>query len=369
MKDSFSAAVLRRPANAIGIEEVHLDALQPSDVLIKLGASGICHTDLEVQRGDLTAPMPIVLGHEGAGTVVEIGSQVRSVSAGDHVVGSWNPSCGTCFYCLRDQPILCERYSLTGSLGQLPDGATRLRAGGRPIHHYGSVASHAEYAILHESSAVRIPAEIPLDHACLLGCAVSTGFCAPLRVAKVSVGSCVAIVGCGAVGLNVVQGARVAGAAEVIAIDIDERRLSLAEELGATRTIHGAEQDPIAEVRRWSQSRGADFVFEAGGSPTTMQLALEVTRPGGDVVLLGKVPLDIPVSFRFGSLFGEKRVVRSSYGGARPQRDFPILARYYLTGQLKIKQLISHHLKLSEIDEGFQTVARGEAIRAVVTFP
>jgi S-(hydroxymethyl)glutathione dehydrogenase/alcohol dehydrogenase len=368
MADSFSAAIVRRLGGPVVIEEVRIEALRRSDVLVKLGASGICHTDLEVLRGELAAPMPIVLGHEGAGIVVAIGSDVTTVSAGDHVVGSWNPSCGTCFYCIRDLPILCERASLAGSRGGLPDGATRLTANGTPIHHFGFIASHAEYAVLHESSAIPIPVGIPLDLACLLGCAVSTGFCAPFRIAKVSMGSCVAIVGCGAVGLNAVQGARVAGAAEIIAVDIDERRLRLAQELGATQTIHGLEQDALAETRRLSQSRGADFVFEAGGSNTTMQLALELARPGGDVVLLGKVPLDSPVSFRFGSLFGEKRIVRSSYGGARPQRDFPILAGYYLSGQLKLSQLITHRLRLSEIGEGFQMVADGAAIRAVVTF-
>jgi S-(hydroxymethyl)glutathione dehydrogenase / alcohol dehydrogenase len=368
VSESFQAAVLRRRGGPIAVEEVELDPLRPSDVLVRIGASGICHSDLEVFNGDLALPMPIVLGHEGAGVVVAVGSAVETVSPGDHVIGSWNPSCGRCFYCLRDQPILCERCGATSGRGLLSDGTTRLRINGDSLHHFSFVASHAEFAVMHESSVVPMPPEVPFDNACLLGCAVATGFCAPLRVARVAPGSCVAIVGCGAVGLNVVQGARVAGASEIIAIDIDERRLDLARHLGATFVVDPSAQDAISEVRRTSDSRGADYVFEAAGSEAGMRLALETARPGAEIVLLGKVPFDSDVSFRFGSLFGEKRVVRSSYGGTRPARDFPMMIDYFLRGELKLDELITQRLALEEIGEGFGMMTRHEALRAVIVF-
>jgi S-(hydroxymethyl)glutathione dehydrogenase/alcohol dehydrogenase len=351
------------------VEQVELADLQPFDVLVQIKASGLCHSDLEIFKGDLAAPMPIVLGHEAAGVVEAVGANVDNIPIGAHVVGSWNPSCGSCFYCLRDQPILCVRCSSNSALGQLPDGTTRLRSHGEPIHHFSFIAGHAEYAVMHQSSVVVVPPEAPFDAICLLGCAASTGFCAPLRVAKVAPSSCVAVVGCGAVGLNAIQGARVAGAAEIIAVDIDERRLQLAQVLGATIRLHAEQQDVINEVRRVSGGRGADFVFEAGGAESTMRLSVEVVRPGGEVVILGKVPFDANVSFRFGSLLGEKRIVRSSYGGARPQRDFPMMINYMQSGKLNLSDLITHRLSLSQLGEGFELMSRREAIRAVIVFP
>jgi S-(hydroxymethyl)glutathione dehydrogenase/alcohol dehydrogenase len=207
---------------------------------------------------------------------------------------------------------------------------------------------------------------MPLDRACLLGCAVATGVGGAIRVARLAVGSSVAVVGCGAVGLNSIQGARLAGAETVIAVDLDPARLRLAVELGATHAIDPKAEDPIAAVHRLTEGRGVDCAIEAGGREATMRLALEVTRPGGDVVILGKVAFDATVSFRFGSMMGERRITRSSYGGVRPARDFPMLARAYLDGRLRLDELITRRIGFDEINEAFAAMAAGTVVRAVL---
>ena len=340
----FRAAVLHEVGRPLVVERVSVGDLKPKDVLVRLHASGLCHTDLEVMDGALPYPMPIVLGHEGAGVVDAVGDEVTLVAPGDHVVCSWNPHCGQCFYCERDQPILCEAFTRTQPQGRLLDGDARLRLRGRPLHHFSAVSSHAEYCVVHESSAVTVPREIPFDRACLLGCGVMTGVGAATRVARVAPGARVAVVGCGAVGLNAVQGARLAGAEMIAAVDVDDRRLALARTLGA------------------------DDVIEAAGRAEGFQLALEAARPGGTVVFLGKMAVGQPVTFRWGSLMGERRIVRSSYGGARPRRDFPWLARAYLDGRLKLDELITRRLRLDQVNDGFAGMVKGDVVRAVLLF-
>ena len=362
----FRAAVLHGVDEPLRIREVELPAPGPFDVLVRNHASGLCHSDLEVIQGSLRAPRPIVLGHEGAGIVEAIGSEVRQVRVGDAVVASWNPHCGHCFYCERGQPILCEPFTRNQPQGRLLDGRTRLTLDGEPLHHFGVVSSHAEYSMVPESGAIPIPPEMPLDRACLLGCAVMTGVGAVVRMARVEPGSTVAIVGCGAVGLNAVQGARIARAARIIALDRDAARLPLAEKLGAT-DIALAEESAIAAVRSVTGGRGADAVFECAGSEAALQLALDLTRPGGQLVILGKLPVDQRVSLRFGAMMGERRIVRSSYGGARPVRDFPWLANLFLAGELMLDPLVSMRLPLDRINEGFDGMRRGELVRAVLT--
>jgi S-(hydroxymethyl)glutathione dehydrogenase/alcohol dehydrogenase len=365
----FRAAVLHEVNRPLVVEEVEIADLGPTDVLIRNRASGLCHTDLEVIQGAIPYPLPIVLGHEGAGVVERIGAEVASVKVGDHVVASWNPSCGRCFYCDRDQPILCEPFTRHQPQGHLLDGRSRLKIGGRKLHHFSVVSSHAEYSVIPEAGAIPVPKEIPFDRACLIGCGVMTGVGAATRKVPVAAGSSVAVIGCGAVGLNAIQGARLQQAERIAAIDLDDRRLKLAATLGATDLIDGRRNDLIAEVKALTGGRGADHVIECGGNERSFRLAFEIVRPGGDIVLLGKVNVDQTVSFRWGSMMGERRMVRSSYGGARPRRDFPWLARAYLSGKLKLDELITRRIALDEINEGFAQVAKGEVVRAVVVFP
>lgn len=350
------------------VEEVTLAEPRRHEVLVRLAASGLCHTDLEVIDGTIPYPLPIVLGHEGAGIVERIGADVRSVRVGDHVVCSWMPNCGRCFYCDRDLPVLCEQTTSTQPRGLLPDGTTRLAQGGEPIHHYSVISAHAEYCVVPESGAVRIPRAMPLDRACVIGCAVMTGIGAATRTVPVATGSTVAVVGCGAVGLNVVQGARLLAPASVVAVDVDDAKLELACTLGADVVVNARREDAVDVIRRLTAGRGADHVYEAAGSPTAICQAIEAARPGGDVVLLGKLAADQDLSIRWGALMGEKRIVRTSYGGARPRRDFPLLAELYLEGRIRLDELVTHRMRLDEINEGFDAMRRGELLRGVVTF-
>jgi len=362
----FRAAVLHAVTEPLRIEEVDLARLEPGDVLIRNRASGLCHTDLEVMQGSQPRPLPVVLGHEGAGVVEEVGAGVTSVKSGDHVIASWNPSCGRCFYCGIDQPVLCEPFTRHQGAGHLLDGRSRLSLGGAKLHHFGVVSSHAQYSVVPESGAIKVSPDIAFDRACLIGCGVMTGVGAVIRMAKVKPGSSVAVVGCGAVGLNAIQGARIAGAERIIAIDPAESKLKRASQFGATDLVTAI--DPIAEVKALTQGRGADCVIESAGSESAMRLAFEITRPAGDLVILGKAAPDRMVSIRFGALAGEKRIVRSSYGGARPARDFPWLADLYLDGKLKLDELITTRLALERINEGFDAMRRNEVVRAVVEF-
>jgi len=363
----FQAAVLHGVDRPLAVKEVELPDPAVGEVLIRNRASGLCHTDLEVIEGRMGYPFPIVLGHEGAGVVEAVGEGVSAVRPGDAVVASWNPHCGHCYYCRRDEPILCEPFRRHQPAGRMLDGGTRLTLDGGAVHHFGVVSSHAEFSLVPESGAIPIPREMPLDRACLLGCGVMTGVGAVLRLAKVAAGDTMAVVGCGAVGLNAIQAGSIARAERIIALDRDPARLERAARLGATDTLL-ADDSAIAAVKALTGGRGVDAAFESAGAESAMRLALEIARPGAQVVLLGKVPIAQMVSFRFGSLMGEKRITRPSYGAARPARDFPWLARLYLEGKLRLDELITARVPLARINEGFDAMRRGEGVRTLVEF-
>jgi S-(hydroxymethyl)glutathione dehydrogenase/alcohol dehydrogenase len=362
----FRAAVLNRVNEPMSIDTLELAALQPLDVLVKLKATGLCHTDLEVIQGQLAYPLPIVLGHEGAGIVEAIGQDVTDVKVGDHVICSWNPYCGHCFYCDRGVRILCEPLKRHEPRGKLIDGSTRLTRDGQPVNHFFTTSTHAEYTVVSQSGAIPISKAMPFDAAAIIGCGVMTGVGAAVRKARVTPGATVLVVGCGAVGLNAIQGARLAGAGRIIAADVAATRRERALPFGATDLIDPARPDALEQIRALTQGRGADFTFEAAGHPDAFRLSVEATRPAGDLVWLGKINVNDEVAFRWGSLMGEKRIVRSSYGDALPKRDFPWLAQQYLEGRLMLDELITARIKLEQINEGFAALARGEGIRTVV---
>lgn len=366
----YRAAVLHAPNTPLAIETVTATGLGPGDVLVRIRAAGLCHTDLEVIGGSLRYPTPIILGHEAAGVVVEAGPAVRTVRTGDHVVLSWNPHCGHCFYCDRDLPILCESYLAEGPKGLHFDGTSRARlAHGGELRHLMFLGAFGEYCVVPAQQAVPIPRELPFDRACLIGCAVMTGVGAALNVADIGFGDTVVVIGCGAVGLAAVQGARLAGAGCIIATDLDAVKLRLAKRMGATLAVDARSEDAAAVAKGRTAGRGADVVLESAGSGAAFRTAVEAVRPGGQAVWLGKVDVDQDVSFRWGSLMGEKRIRRSSYGGARPARDFPLLAQACLDGRLMLEELITRRIALDEINEGFAALQRGEAIRTVIVFP
>src|ERR1700676_943587 len=367
MTVQYRAAVLHAPQIPMSIETVTMTGLRPTDVLVRVRAAGLCHTDLEVIEGALRYPMPMVLGHEAAGIVEQVGPAARGVREGDHVVLSWNPHCGHCFYCDRDAPILCERYLGEGPKALPFDGESRIRlADGRPLQQLMFLGSFAEYCIVSDQQAIPVPKEIPFDRACLIGCGVMTGVGAALNLGAVAHGDTVMVIGCGAVGLSAVQGARLAGAGAIIAVDLDPAKLALALRLGATHGVDASSEDAVATGKRETGGRGVDVVIEAAGSAAAFRVTTEAVRPGGQVIWLGKIDVNKDVGFRWGSLMQEKRIRRVSYGNARPRRDFPLLARAYLDGALMLDELISRRIRLDEINQGFDALKRGETIRSVV---
>ncbi len=371
---SFRAAVLHAPKTPLKIETIRTGALKPGDVLVRIKAAGLCHTDLEVIEGTLRYPMPIVLGHEAAGIVEAVGPEAHGVAPnspkiGDHVILSWNPHCGHCFYCDRDLPILCETYLAHGPKAVAFDGESRLRlGGGGDLRQLMFLGAFAEYCVVPAEQAIVVPKEIPFDRACLIGCGVMTGVGAALNVASIEYGGVAMVIGCGAVGLSAVQGARLVGAGEIIAVDLDDAKLALAAKMGATTTVNARREDAVAIAKAKTGGRGVDTVLEAAGSPQGFGLSVEAVRPGGEVIWLGKTDVTADVAFRWGALMGEKRIRRSSYGGTRPARDFPLLARAYLDGKLFLDELITRRIALDEINAGFAALKSGEAIRSVVMF-
>ena len=365
----FRAAVLEAVGAPLAIQRLRMAPLGRNDVLVRVRATGLCHTDLEVMQGQLPYPMPIVLGHEGAGVVEEVGPDVTRVKAGDHVICSWNPHCGHCFYCERALPILCEPYREHQPKGRLLDGSMHLFHGERRVHHFFTTSTFAEYTVLSESSAIPVPREIPFDRACVIGCGVMTGVGAVVRKARVKPGASVLVIGCGAVGLNALQGAVIAGAGRIIAVDLSASRREQAAVFGATDVLDGAAGDVLDRIRAMTGGRGADYVFEAAGHPKAFRLSVEAVRPGGQVVWLGKINVDQEVAFRWGTLMQEKRIVRSSYGDAVPMRDFPWLAQLYLDGKLKLDEMVTARIPLERINDGFAALAAGEGIRTVVELP
>lgn len=363
------AAVLRAVGTPLTIEDIRVGPLRPGDVLVRIRAASLCHTDLEAMEGQLALRLPAVLGHEAAGTVAALGESVDGLGIGDRVVLSWNPHCGNCFQCERAQPILCDQYLGNASLAGHFDGASRLACDdGAPLHQLMYLGAFAEYCVVPTHCAVRVPDAMPFDRACLLGCAVMTGFGAATRVATLRWGDTCMVIGAGAVGLAAVQGARLAGAARIIAVDPNPARRALAAAVGATDLCDPQADDPAAFGRALTAGRGADVVIESAGVPAAFCASVEAVRPGGQVVWLGKVGVDAPIEFRWGALMQEKRIVRSSYGGARPQQDFPAMARAYLDGSLLLDPLVTARIGLAEINEGFAALKRGEAVRSVVVF-
>jgi S-(hydroxymethyl)glutathione dehydrogenase/alcohol dehydrogenase len=365
---SFRAAVLAAPHEELTIETVEIGEIPAGSVLVRMGATAICHTDLEVINGQLRYPMPITLGHEAAGTIADVGAGVPPSRVGEKVALSWNPRCGTCPACERGEAILCERYLTLGPRAVDFTGHPRLRSATGAIHSMFFTAAFAEYAVVTAGCAVTIPSEMPLDRACLLGCGVMTGHGAVTNVSSVRPGDSVLVIGCGAVGLAAVQAARLAGATTIVAVDLDDPRLGMATQFGATHTINARHEDVLTVAREITDGRGPDCVLESAGNASAFRMSVEVCRPGGEVIWLGKVGTDEEVTFRWGALMQEKRIRRNSYGNARPSRDFPALCRQYLDGQLILDPLITGRIRLDEINEGFDALREKRAIRTVVVF-
>jgi S-(hydroxymethyl)glutathione dehydrogenase/alcohol dehydrogenase len=364
----IQAAVLRAPNTPFAIETLTLDEPRAGEVRVKIAACGVCHSDYHLATGTTRHPMPVVCGHEGAGVVEAVGTGVTRVQPGDHVTLSWTPDCGECFYCLRGQPNLCETYTEPIWAGTMLDGTTRLRLNDEPVYAYCGLATFAEYVVVPEQSCVKIRPDFPLQVAALVGCAVATGVGAVLYTGGVHPGDSVVVIGCGGVGLNVIQGAALCGASTIIAIDTNEAKMRLAREFGATHTLL-SDTNVVDAVRALTGGRGAEFAFEAVGLPALQELALDLIRPGGVVVLAGLSAMGTGTNLPGAVITRQEKTVKGSYyGSVNPQRDFPLLLDLYSAGKLKLEQLISRTYRLGEINQAFETMLRGEIARGVIVF-
>ena len=353
-------------SNPLVIEEIDLDPPGEGEVLLKMGGAGLCHSDLSIINGSRPRPTPLVIGHEGAGEVVEVGAGVHDVKPGDPVVLTFTPACGRCPMCLGGRPYICEPGAASKSKGTLLSGARRLHKGDHVINHHSGVSCYAEYAVVSRASVVKIDHSIPLDEAALFGCAVVTGVGAVVNTAKIAPGSTVAVVGLGGVGLNALLGAQLAGAGRIIAIDTSDEKLALARQLGATDTFSAADADCIEQVRD-ATSGGVEYAFEVAGVVKAMEVAYGVTRWGGTTVTVGLSPTEAEFSFRQSALVSEEKTIKGSYmGSCVPVRDIPRFIRLYQQGKLPVDRLVSRRIGFDEVNEGFERLESGAVVRQIL---
>jgi alcohol dehydrogenase len=348
------------------VETLELDPPGEGEVLVRIGAAGLCHSDLSVVNGDRPRPVPMALGHEAAGEVAEVGPGVDDLLPGDHVVMIFVPSCGHCLPCMEGRPALCEPGAQANGVGTLLSGARRLHLEGREVHHHMGVSAFAQYAVCSRHSLVKIDNDLPLEEAALFGCAVLTGVGAVVNTARVVPGSSVAIAGLGGVGLNALLGARLAGAERIVAVDILDDKLALARQLGATDTFNAAEEGAVQAIRA-ATGGGVDYAFEMAGSVKAMDLCYRVTRRGGTTVSAGLSHPDHRFEVQHVSLVAEERTVKGSYiGSCVPLRDVPRYIALYRQGRLPVDRLMSERLTLDQINEGFDRLAEGHTVRQII---
>ena len=363
----MKAVVCRELNKPVSVEDVQVDKPRAGEVMVRLVASGVCHSDLSVTNGTLPIPLPVVLGHEGAGVVEEIGPEVTRVKKGDPVVLSWIPSCGKCSYCIVGSPQLCTNANYA-NMGRLKDGTTRIKdAEGADLNMMTATATMCELTTVPEESVVPVDPEMPLDRACLVGCGVMTGVGAVFNTAKLEPGSTAIVFGTGGVGLNVVQGCLLAGARQIIAVDVVEKKLQFAREFGATDTINASEQDPTVAAKELTGGLGPDYGFEVIGTPATIQQTYTAIRPGGTAVIVGVGRLTEFAQFNALLLsLEEKRILGSKYGSGRPLVDFPKLCALYKQGKLKLDELVTATYSIDQIQTAFADMEAGVNARGVI---
>lgn len=372
----INAAVLREvgkpqpyaDSQPLRIEPITLDPPGPGEVLVRIRAAGLCHSDLSVINGDRPRPVPMVLGHEAAGEVVELGAGVDDLAPGDHVVLIFVPSCGHCAPCAEGRPALCEPGNAANGRGELLSGARRLRADAVPVNHHIGVSAFADHAVVSRRSLVKVDKDLPFEQAALFGCAVLTGVGAAVNTAGVRPGQSVAVVGLGGVGYAALLGALAAGATRVVAIDLLPEKLALARDLGATDAFLASDADCIAQVKE-ATGGGVDICLEMAGSVPALDLAYRITRRGGTTVTAGLAHPSKSVAIQQVSLVAEERTLKGSYiGSCIPTRDIPRFVSLFRAGKLPVDRLLSETLPLERINEAFDRLAAGKTIRQVVVF-
>ncbi len=356
-----------KDSQPLRIETLDLDPPQTGEVLIRIRAAGLCHSDLSVINGSRPRPMPMALGHEAAGEVVEVGPGVTDLRPGDHVVCVFVPSCGHCLPCQEGRPALCEPGAAANGAGTLLSGERRLHKDGVDIHHHLGISGFAEYAVVARNSLVKVAPDVPFDEVAVFGCAVLTGVGAVVNTARIPVGSIVAVVGLGGVGLSAILGARVAGARRIVAVDVNPDKLKTALDLGAT-DVFDARDPEVAQQIRVASEGGVEYAFETAGAVSAMETAIAITRRGGTTVTTGLPHPEHLLSFPQVLLTAEERTMKGSYvGSCVPARDIPRFIELYKQGRLPVNKLLTDRLRLDDINEGFDRLDRGEVSRLIVT--
>ena len=360
-----SKAVVAHELNKLAVEEVEIDAPKAGEVLVKIGATGVCHSDLSVLNGTIPMAMPMVFGHEGAGVVEKLGEGVSNVSVGDHVVLSFVPSCGECFFCERGEHHFCSAGAPNGLMF---DGTSRVHLGDKDLFTMQFLGCMSQYAVVPAISVVQIDKNLPFEQAALVGCGVMTGAGAAIKTAQVQPGSTVAVFGCGGVGLSTIQGARIAGAGTIIAVDLNEDKLALAKEFGATHSVN-ASDDPVGPVREITGGIGVDYSFEVIGVPAVMAQAYAAARRGGTVCIvgLGKLTETVPLNAMLLSVEG-KKTIGSFYGNANFRVDMPMLLDLYKSGKLDLDRMITKTYKIDDALQAFEDLESGVNARGVIVY-
>ena len=359
------AAVMWAFNEPLKIDRVKLKAPRADEVVVKVVASGVCHSDLSVMKMTIPVPPPVVLGHEGAGIVEEVGASVTGLKPGDHVVLSWVENCGKCHYCISGNDHLCD----TGIRSAMAGQEAVFEKDGIDIPRFAGVGSFAERTVVRATACIKIPDEVPLDRACLVGCAVMTGVGAAINTAKVRPGETTAVFGCGGVGLNVIQGAALCGASRIIGVDLVDSKLTLAKQFGATDLVNGKQSDPVDAIKSLTGGLGVDYAFEVIGIPSAIQQAFGALKRGGKAVVVGVPRMGEEVSVQGWSLpLEEKSLVGSLYGSANVHRDMPRLIELYMQKRLKIDELISRRIGLDDVNAALEAMEKGEIARSVIVY-
>jgi NDMA-dependent alcohol dehydrogenase len=363
------AAVLREIGGPLTVEDVELAEPGPGEVTVRLAASGVCHSDWNVVTGATPNPLPVVLGHEGAGVVETVGPGVTEVADGDHVILSWLPSCGACFYCLAGRGVLCDVAMADMFAGTLPGGTLALSRNGESLYHYSYLSAFAERCVVPEGCCVPVRRDAPLEIAALVGCAVMTGFGAAVLRARVAPGSAAVVYGAGGVGLSAILGCRLAGARTIVAADPVAFKRETALALGATQAVDPSTDDVAALLRDLTDGRGADYAFDTAGAPGVVAQAYGAVRRGGTVVAVGIPPVGVTADLPAPDLPREEKVVTGSfYGSCRPHVDMPLVIDLYMEGRLDLDALVSRTYPLDGINDAFAAMNAGEVARAVIRF-
>lgn len=361
----MKAALLNAFGQHLVIEDIALGNPQHNEVRVEVAATGLCHTDLHFMQGHLPIQVPTVLGHETSGIVSVVGKGVSYLKVGDHVIGCLSAFCGCCEMCLSGRPSICEDQEV---LQRSKDAPPRLSNTKGSISQFMNLSGFAEAMLVHENALTKIDTAVPLDKAALLGCGVLTGWGAVTRTANIRAGESVAIFGCGAVGLSTIQAARLAGAVEVFAIDLNPQRLDFAKQLGATHICNPKHDDPIAHVLTKTNNQGVHAAFEAVGNPKLVEQAFQVTRKGGKTIMIGMMGLEQRISLPFGHFVAERSVMGCDMGSNQFRTDIPRLARLYMDGRLNLDDMLTARIKLNEINQGFKAMEAGQGIRTIIDF-